>query len=716
MDNDNYDEFSEEQENTASKKFWKFLVLLLLLNIGFAAVIIRLFSVQVLNAGYYSDLAKRQHESNVPLRANRGNIFDAQGRLLAANIKSYSVAVDPAHFKHKDPKEQKLLNDLKSKICRRLSEATGASASSYVRDINECESRFVWLERGLPEAKISELKNLDIRGLILLEEPKRNYLYDHAGSQVIGNTDIDNRGINGIEKQWDSVLSGQNGYVIMHRDARGVLRPSADLPYKNPIDGNSIQLTIDIDLQRIIEYELKQGVINYEANSGTAIALNPQTGEVLAMASYPGYDPNTYSSNPVGILRNRGVTDTYEPGSTFKIVTAAAALEEDIVDTSDVFNAYKGALEFSEYTIRDDHPLDTVTFAGAVRHSSNIVFAQVAHKIPDHMFYRYMRDFGFGLTLDIDVPGEVKGKMKKPSEYTGASKRFMGHGYGISTTALQIVNAYAAVANDGVLMRPYIVRKILDHSGEAIVEKKPQKIRRVISSGTSELLTELLCQVVDRGTGKNAKIEGMKIAGKTGTSQQLVNGQYSKQNYTASFAGYFPAEDPQVVLIVVLDKPKHHYYGGASAAPVFRNMALRWMGIRNVFTQKETEKHEKKSDTAAVPYICGLSYEEASEVIDEAGLELQDIGDESAVILSQEPSAGSYIKKGSAVKIKVLNEDEQMPVKAEKINVKGLPVRRAMNLLQESNCLVKVRGSGKVSDQKWIIRKNGEKVCLLICK
>jgi cell division protein FtsI/penicillin-binding protein 2 len=559
------------------KKFWKLFLLMSLIFAGFVIVIGRLFYIQVLNSGYYSEKARRQHESNVTLKAERGNIYDRNGRLLATDINSISLAVDPQLLNRLESSGKPAFKGLKTKLSKILAVITGEEESKLLRKLNNTTRSFIWLRRGLNPGMVSRIDSLRDKGLIIIEEPNRYYLYGNAGAQVIGCTDIDNRGINGIEKYLDTMLRGKSGYMFMHRDALGFLRPSASLPLIPAEHGNSVKLTIDIELQKIVEFEIAEGVRNFSAESGTAIVIDPSTGELLAMASYPGYDPNKPEDSPAGSMRIRGVTDTYEPGSTFKLVTAAAALEEGLVDTADVFNGFNGLMTFDEFKIKDDHPQSSFTFREALEKSSNIVFSQIAAKLPMDAYFKYIRDFGFGMIHDIDLPGESAGIIPSPGGFDITKRRFAGFGYGISVTPLQLAVAYASVANKGIMYKPYCIYEIYNPEGERIRLNKPEKIRRVISSKTASLISQLLKNVVNRGTGVNARINNLDISGKTGTAQQLTDGSYTKSHYNASFVGYYPTDNPEMVILVLLDRPKGIYYGGSTAAPIFRNIVARWI-------------------------------------------------------------------------------------------------------------------------------------------
>lgn len=679
------------------KKFWKFVLVTGVLGIGLLAVVYRLFTIQVLNGSKYRDMARRQHESKVNISAERGNIYDRNGNLLASNFRSVSVAADP-----------NMLGNKKA-LCRQLSLITGYSESAFLKKINNAKGSFVWLARGLNPGKLENISELDDQGVILIKEPKRIYHYNKTGAQILGITDIDGNGLTGIEKRWDSVLKGRSGYMVMNRDALGRLRPAADLPVFPAVDGNSVKLTIDIELQEIVEHELKKGVLSSGALSGTVIALEPNTGEIMAVASFPTFNPHRRDSINPASTKIKAVTDVYEPGSTFKLVTAAAALEENYISEDDTVFAHNGYFRGRGFAIRDVHGYGRITFREALENSSNIVFGKIAAGLDDNVLYSYQRNFGFGLKSDVDLIGEVSGLLKKPNKYTGASKYFMGFGYEMNCTPLQLVNAYSAVANGGELMRPHVVKQIINSENEILFDYKPQRIRRVISETTSDRLTGLLVNVVENGTGKAVKMEGIKIAGKTGTSQQLVEGRYSKSKYYASFAGWFPAEEPGVAMLVVVDSPSGgSYYGGSIAAPVFRDIAARWIAKTPKFATEPEVKELTYVDSVRVPEIIGLEIEEAHFLAESYGFDFRSNFDEGVVTV-QSPVPGTYTRKGITVSAdSILNESSGIP------ELKGLSLRSALVILSKKKIDAEIIGSGKVDRVVWPGKKEKGR-CKLYC-
>lgn len=701
---------SDEFENIRKKKFWKFWLVMFFLNIGLIAVVYKMVSVQVIHADKYKKMAKRQHESKINLSAQRGKIFDRYGRLIASNLESISVAVDPT-----------LLTN-KGKVAEIIQQDIDIPREKILRKINSAKGSFVWLARSVFPEKVKRLQELNDKGLIFIKEPRRIYHYGLVCSQVVGFTDIDNNGLSGIELMHDSLLRGKNGFMLMYRDGKRRLRPAAELPVFPAVDGFSLQLTVDIEFQRIVEYELMKGVQSADAEAGTVIAIEPATGEILAMATYPTYDPHNPTGGNLGSMRMRAITDSYEPGSTFKIITAAAAIEENLVKEEDKFNGYGGAMQFRSFVIRDVHGIGLVTFREAMEHSSNIIMSNVANMIPDYTFYKYLRDFGYGIKSGIDFPGEVQGKLPKPEDYNAASKRYMGFGYGLSATPLQITNSYATIANKGVMMKPFLVKSIKDLSGNVVYDSKPEVVRRVISENTALRLNDMLKGVVNKGTGKSVRVDNLQVCGKTGTAQQLVNGQYSKSNYTASFAGFFPAENPKVAMIVILDKPRSSIYGGAVSGPIFKNIALRWASVSDEiksgnlleFAHIDTVQVELP-DEYTVPNFIGKSREEALRIASLTGFKLVMSDQKDSYILAQKPMPGSKFIKDSPIEITFNTDITQMDSSLIKPDLIGLPLKHAIARLNSMKIKSKVVGSGIVKSQTWENQADNKIVCILKC-
>ncbi|MGA1434651.1 MAG: penicillin-binding transpeptidase domain-containing protein, partial [Candidatus Kapaibacteriota bacterium] len=485
--------------------------------------------------------------------------------------------------------------------------------------------------------------------------------------------------------------------------------------------------------------ELSEGIRTSQAEGGTVIALEPGTGEVLAMASWPTFDPHDRKSAMPDAIRLRGITDMYEPGSTFKLVTACAALEEGIIKPESMVNGNNGTLKVGDYEIKDSHPIGKVRFTEALEQSSNIVFAKLSDKIDDFKFYKYARDFGFGIILGIDFPGEVAGTMKRPKQFNATTKKFMAYGYELGATALQMVNAYSTIANAGVMMRPFIVKKIMNSGQQILSETKVQRIRTVLSEKTAKTMSSMLTRVVEFGTGKEAQISGLRIAGKTGTAQQLVNGQYSKQDYTASFVGFFPAEAPKVAMIVMLHKPKASIYGGTTSAPIFKKIAQKWITASRIPVTNVEESNEqvrkRVQDSSIVPDLRGLTYANAKELLHDVGLRIK--GSENGTVISQSKKPGIWLEKGKIVDVhtnvsatpvqqsKSFAFDNNHSIKPEQQHIKknvlkpmpdvrGMSVRRALAVLHSSGYKARLVGKGKVISQ--VRSKVDAKECVLLAR
>ncbi len=682
-----------EQEQPKDPIAWKSGLLVLFFGMAFLVIISRLFFVQVIEGARYRDLAKKQYESKVPLRAERGRLTDRNGRDMATMMKMTSFAADPTVLEQPE-------------LVAQLLAATGTEpASVYLNKIRSAKGRFVWLARGINTVLFPVLDTIKIRGLIRVKEPKRLFTHGPLAAQVIGTTDVDNNGLTGIELQYNEVLKGKSGFVVMQRDGMGRLRPGINPEREAALDGKSLQLTIDLEMQRVVEQELARGVYENGAISGTVIAIEPSTGDVLAIASYPSFHPNRLDQATDDAIRIRSITDQYEPGSTMKAITAAALIEEGKIGRLDPVDGGMGEIQMpGGAVIKDDHPVGQTNFQGALEQSSNVVFATLSRRLDDRVFYKYVRDFGFGIPTGIDLPGEVRGRLKRPNEFDVSTKSYMAFGYEVSATALQVLCAYAAIANNGVLMQPRIIQAVMHDKSNEMVSIPPQKVRQVIRESTAEQLKEMLVGVVERGTATQAAIPGVRIAGKTGTAQQLTNGEYDRKNYTASFVGYYPADKPRVAMIVMLDRPTASIYGGQTAAPIFRRIVQKTMTMLklDVATQERIAA-TNVSDSVVVPDIRGLSYSTADSVLHRLGLRLDTVG-AGPLVLRQTPIQGVRLERGSAVRA----EFQQLANTSTLPSVVGFSLRKAITVLHAAGYEVRVRGSGKVVQQDWV-----NKTCII---
>ncbi len=507
------------------------------LKVGLLAFFIvvagRLVQIQVIDASRYRDQARRQYEVRERLPAIRGNIYDRNGRVLVSNAMGVSFGAD-----------RKMVGDDAGEAAGRFARAFHRSRDVYLDRLVSKDRGFVWLERRVRPEFSRRIRAEQLPGLVEIKEPLRLYHYEHLGGQVIGCTDIDNRGLSGIELYLDSYFRGNEGYVVLQRDGRGKRYASVDYPRLEPTVGCAVTLSLDIEYQTIAEEELIGGIERTGAESGLVIMLDPATGEILALAHAPSMNPAQSSDYSQDIMRIRAVSDMFEPGSVFKLVTAAAALERGLVKPGQKFDAEQGRYTVFlsngklRNVINDTHPYGIITFQQAMELSSNIIMAKVSDRVGSELLYTTARNFGFGTETGVDLPGEINGDLKKPSAWSGTTLNTMAYGYEVGVTPLQIAAAYAAVANRGVLMRPFVIRRVVSAGGEVVLEEQPQVVRRVISVAAARVLTEFFEGVVLRGTARAAAVPGMRIAQQfRGIPQRIVNSQSCFRHVTAQNPG-----------------------------------------------------------------------------------------------------------------------------------------------------------------------------------
>lgn len=674
----------------------------------------RLVQIQLLESAKYQEIARKQYEAKVPLTAQRGNIYDRNGNVLVANSQFVSFAADP-----------KIAGEDARFIAKEFAKVTGKPEREYIAKL-QGNKRFVWMERHMrPDiAELIPMKKM--AGIVKMNEAMRIYHYDELAGQVLGATNIDNVGVSGIEQQFNEVLKGRDGYVIMQKDGLGRKRPSVDYPREEAVNGHSVELTIDLQYQSIADEELKKGVARTQADAGLVVMMRPQTGEVLAMANYPQVNLNKVQSSDA--LKNRIVSDMYEPGSVFKIVTASAALEYEVATLEKRFYAEKGKYRI-EYPgkkfrlINDSHPMENVTFIEAMAHSSNIVMAKVSDLIGNERMYKQVRDFGFGMATGIELPSESNGQLRKTSEWSMASLNSISYGYEVGVTPLQIVSAYSAIANDGMLMKPYIVQREKDELGQEVYAGAPQMIRRIIPKSVNDQVKQMLEGVVEYGSGMVVKTPGVRIAGKTGTSRKHVNGKYEEGSYNASFVGFFPADKPEIVCLVMMENPRAGgYYGATASAPIFKAIADRIINNSGLIVgtvaaaQTVVPGPETEAPTVLIPDVAGNDADEASASLKQSGLAAKVIGTGDEV-LRQYPPAGSKVERGSIVQL-MMSETEGSGIAGD-LNVpdlRGMSVRRAVNKLSAEHLGVSIVGSGVVTGQfpsPGTAMKSGAKVTII---
>jgi cell division protein FtsI/penicillin-binding protein 2 len=522
----------------------------------------RLFFIQFFRSNYLAGIAKKQQNLFVELEPARGTIYDTNLKPQAFNIPVDSVYAAPNEIKDKD----------KEAVIRQLSSVLNLNAA-YLHDRIYRKKSFIWIARKITPEQSSAIKKLNIKGIGLVKESKRSYPNGYLASHIVGFAGMDNSGQEGLELYCDRFLKGEPGWALFLRDAR---QKKLDLWERMvlPKDGYSLVLAIDEVIQYIAERELDKAFKAHHAEGASIVVMDPHTGAILALASRPTFDLNVRSSIDKEIMRDRAITDMFEPGSVFKIVTASAALEEKRVTEEDKFFCENGQYRVASHILHDHKPHGWLTFREVIEQSSNIGTVKVAQMLGPDTVYKYIKLFGFGNKTGIDLPGEISGVAKPPRAWSKISIASIPIGQEVGVTAIQLASAMSVIANGGQLMKPYLIKEVRDKHGEVIKQFQPVFVNKVISLDTANRIKKILAGAVEEGTGKLAKIEGFTSAGKTGTAQKLEpNGRYSHSKFIASFIGFAPVEDPVVTIVVTVDEPHPYYFGGVVAAPVFKNVA-----------------------------------------------------------------------------------------------------------------------------------------------
>ncbi len=545
---------------------------------GFVAVFLRLADIMILNHDRLSQKADSQQIKKEQIQVRRGIIYDRKGRELGVNIEMESLYADP-----------ELLASPK-KAAYTISKMVGQKPEAVLTKFSS-KGRFVWVERKLESEKVDMIKAMDIKGIGFMSDAKRFYPKGKLASHVIGSVGVENQALEGIELKYDSFLKKAGGKIVVARDGKGVtLSNGAELESK----GNNIILTIDEGLQYIAEKELDSAMAKWRASAATVIMMDPFTGSVLALANRPAYDGNKFLLAKDYEKRNRGITDCYEPGSTFKIIVGAAALEEKLVNVNSKFDCSKGGIALGGHVIHDSHRNGVLTFREVIQKSSNVGSVIIGKRLGKEKIYKYAKLFGFGEKTGVDLPGEVSGWIKHPSKWSKTSLGAMSIGQEVAVTPLQVLRAYSAIANGGVLVTPHVVSEIKSPAGELVYEFKPGENQIAVSKKTAEVFKEILKTVAEEGgTGTSASVKGSKVAGKTGTSQIIdpKTKRYSREKYVSSFVGFVPADNPMIAMIVVVYEPKGQIYGGLVAAPVFKEIAKQALSYMNVPGDDEATKN-----------------------------------------------------------------------------------------------------------------------------
>jgi cell division protein FtsI (penicillin-binding protein 3) len=642
-----------------------------------------LFEIQVLRHESFEARAQSQQERRIAIPARRGTIYDRNGVPLAVDRERYALYLVPNHVRD----SAAFVDAFAAIVPYPRAELVARLARGGF---------YVALLRSVDRETVKRLETARLAGVGVETSHQRYYPHGRLAAAVIGQVDVDNRGIAGLELQYEALLRGQSGWAVHQRDALGHEYANFAFPMVQAVDGSDLHLTLDLGLQEIAEEALEEAMESTRSATGSLVIADPRTGEILAMANRPDADPNTARAS----IKNHAVIDLFEPGSTFKIVTLAGLYEERMTRPEEAIFCENGSYRFAHRSkpVRDVHPYGTLTVEEVIGKSSNICTIKLAQRLGDERMFEYARRFGFGLPAGIDFPGEARGVLRLPRDWSALSAYSIAMGYEVSVSAVQLTMMFAAIANGGELLQPYLVLRAVGPGGELVLRRGPRKVRDVISPATAALVRQALVRVVRDGTGTAADLELLQVAGKSGTAYKVGNeGRYATDRFNSTFGGFFPAHDPRLVVFVRLDEPRGAYYGGLVAGPVFKKaietaLFAERMPVDSAFLKRIRKPHQVVRFAAArgvpgvevaygpppaspgkggggparapapltgiaavppggvrVPDFAGMSLREALVVASQRRLDLRFTG--AGAVLGQEPEPGEIVPLGSAVRV-----------------------------------------------------------------
>lgn len=626
----------------------------LLFILAFCLIAARAIQLQVVEAPELQARAEQQRQHVIKLSPRRGSIYDRQGDPLALSLKVDSLYADPVLIE--DP----------AAVAKQLSPLLKRSERDLHRLFKDKSRRFVWLERMLDPELATRIRQLKISGLAFVGERKRYYPQGTTGAHIVGFTGLDPKGLEGLELTYDRLLQGESELLMSVRDARGRSLSTTSTTNTGETEVHDLYLTLDRSLQYIAEKELERSINQSQAIGGTAVIMEPASGRILALASWPEFNPNQAGRYPAGQRRNRALCDMYEPGSTFKPFLMAAVLEEGLMTPTQQVYCEEGRYSVGGSIVRDHKKFADLTLEEIMKFSSNIGMVKLGKELERDRYYQYLRAFGFGSKTGIDYPGEVAGMVRPSARWFEIDLAAMSFGQGLSVTPIQMAAAMGAIANGGLLMTPYLVEKVVDAEGNLMRKNLPEVKRRVISEKTARQVQKMLIGVTEAGgTGTRAALQGFAVAGKTGTAQKPdpVTGGYSVDKRIASFIGFVPAENPALVIAVTIDEPQGDVYGGIVAAPTFARIAANSLNHLNILPREQLVAVQPAAQTAeplpdlaallpvsvqqeglVMPDFQGMTYRQVLQAMQRQGLNLKLSG--SGRVVDQFPTAGKVIPYG----------------------------------------------------------------------
>ncbi|MBS6023723.1 MAG: stage V sporulation protein D [Paeniclostridium sordellii] len=633
----------------------------------FFMLIFRTGYLQIVKGDWLTAKALDQQTRDIPIEPKRGTIYDKNMKELAVSVTKYTIWAKPVEVKDKE------------KAAKVISNLIDEEHEEVLKLLKKKNMALVKVKRWIDDETAEKIREAKLPGIWVAEDNQRYYPYGNFASYVLGHTSDDATGIAGVEMQYDKHLKGKSGRLIVSTDASGREIPHGMEKYYEPVQGNGLVLTIDEVIQHYTEKAVQKAYELNNAKRVTAIAIDPKTGDVLSMASKPDYDPNN-SRTPIypyyeeelegygdkdkikgyfSMWRNPAVSDTYEPGSTFKLITSSAALEEGVIKEGEKFNC-TGSVMVGGRKIkcwRHYKPHGAQEFKQGVQNSCNPVFVELGSRLGVSKMYDYIEGFGFMDTTKLDLPGEAKGILYNEKNVGPVELATISFGQSISVTPMQLISAIGAIANDGKLMQPRVVKELVDNQGNVTESIKPKVVRQVISEDTSNKMMEIVESVVSEGSGKAAYIPGYRIGGKTGTAQKVIDGKYAQGKYICSFVGIAPCDDPQIVVLAIVDEPTGvSAFGSTTAGPIVKeimNDSLKYLGVEPKYSEEEKQEYEKEK--VKVPNIIDLSVEDAIKVLEENKLKpIQDVDTEikgTAKVVDIFPKPGAEVSVDSGIVI-----------------------------------------------------------------